>query len=223
MSGINFIGSYSGIDASVIDQLMKVERLPLKQFDMKKASITDELNAWKDINVRLDNLFEKTKTLQSSETFTSKISTSSNIDAVSISPSNNALEGVYKISVKQLATSANIIGGKLPSNALDEEGRFSNAGYFIIKNDDGMEHRIDITTDNTLQSLVDNINVGTNTAINASLIDGRLVLTDTKTGLRNIKLIGDGEGTLVNLGLDNVAREANEGKDSIFTINGVRK
>lgn len=221
MAGISFIGSYSGIDSSVIDKLMEVERLPLKQFDNKKASITEEQNAWKNINTSLNSLFEKINILKSFETFTSKTSTPSNGEAVTISPSNNALEGGYKISVKQLATSANIIGGKLPSNALDEEGRFMKAGYFIIKNDDGMEDRIDITSDDTLQSLVDNINAGTNTAINASLIDGRLILTDSKTGHRNIELIGDGEGSLVTLGLNSAVREVNEGKDSIFTINGV--
>jgi len=49
MAGINFIGSYSGIDQSIIDKLMEVERLPLNQFNTKKESITEKQNAWKDV------------------------------------------------------------------------------------------------------------------------------------------------------------------------------
>lgn len=236
MAGINFIGSYSGIDQSTIDQLMEVERLPLTQFNTKKTSITEQQNAWKDINTRLNNLFEKIKVLQSSDTFTSKTSTSTNQDLVSVSPSKDAVEGTYKINVEQLATSANIIGGRIPSSALDEDGRFKKDGHFTIKNHDGIAYQVEITTEDSLQSLVDKINAGTKnqidsdtkkpiegtgTGINASIIDGRLVLTDTKTGDRNIGLIDDGEGALVDLGLNSAVRQVNVGENSVFTINGV--
>lgn len=120
MSGINFIGSYSGIDSSVIDQLMEVERLPLNQYNSKKTSITEEQNAWKDINTRLNNLYEKIKSLQASETFTSKKATSTNEDMVSISPKDNAAAGTYRINVKQLATNSSIIGGKINFPTTDE-------------------------------------------------------------------------------------------------------
>ena len=236
MAGINFIGSYSGIDQSTIDQLMEVERLPLTQFNTKKTSITEQQNAWKDINTRLNNLFEKIKVLQSSDTFTSKTSTSTNQDLVSVSASKDAVEGTYKINVEQLATSTNIIGGRIPSSALDEDGRFKKDGHFTIKNHDGIAYQVEITTEDSLQSLVDKINAGTKnqidsdtkkpiegtgTGINASIIDGRLVLTDTKTGDRNIGLIGDGEGALVDLGLNSAVRQVNVGENSVFTINGV--
>ena len=48
VSSINFLGSYSGIDQSMIDQLMQIERLPLNQLNNKKTGITSEKNAWKD-------------------------------------------------------------------------------------------------------------------------------------------------------------------------------
>lgn len=221
MAGISFIGSYSGVDQSTIEKLMEVERLPLKQFNTKKANITEEQNVWKDINIRLNNLFEKTRIFQSTDTFTSKKSSSTNEDIVSISTSNNTAEGTYNINIKQLATNTNIIGGIIPSGTLDDDGKFIEDDYFIIKSHDGIEHRVEITTEDTLQSLADKINVGTGTGINASIIDERLVLTDTKTGDRIIQLIGDEYGILAKLGLNSDAREVNEGKNSIFTINGV--
>ena len=68
VSSINFLGSYSGIDQSMIDQLMQIERLPLNQLNNKKTDITSEKNAWKDVNTRL-NPFDRLKALQSPETF----------------------------------------------------------------------------------------------------------------------------------------------------------
>ena len=107
------MGSYSGIDRSVIDQLMEIERLPLRQYTTKKTSITQQQNAWKDINTRLNNLFDKLKTLQSESTFTSRKATSTNEDIVSISPSSKVAEGSYKIHIQQLASSTSIIGGRV--------------------------------------------------------------------------------------------------------------
>ena len=59
MAGINFIGSYSGIDRSMIDQLMEAEKMPLVQLSNKKTTITEKQNAWKDINTRLNSLLKK--------------------------------------------------------------------------------------------------------------------------------------------------------------------
>jgi len=64
MAGISFIGSYSGIDQATIDKLMEVEKLPLVQLSNKKTDITAKQNAWKDVNTRLNSLFEKLKALQ---------------------------------------------------------------------------------------------------------------------------------------------------------------
>lgn len=236
------MGSYSGIDRSVIDQLMEIERLPLRQYTTKKTSITQQQNAWKDINTRLNNLFDKLKTLQSESTFTSRKATSTNEDIVSISPSSKVAEGSYKIHIQQLASSTSIIGGrvKIPAGE-DGLGNSSSPlkirGNFAIVNEEGTRIDIDFGEEDSLQDIVDRINSMTSaytgldeegqeleregSGISASIIDGRLVLTDTKSGDRTIKLIGDGEGSLVNLGLNSAAREVIQGKEAIFTINNV--
>ena len=240
MSGINFIGSYSGIDKTSIDQLMEAERLPLKQFQIKKSSIAQKQNAWKDINTRLNNLFNKLKALQTKDTFTSKTATSTNEDIVAISPSKNAVEGSYKIQVKQLATNTTIIGRKIDNGIFNEDGKFTTAGLFVIKNQDGKEYEIEYTTDDDLKSLVDKINAKTKahldpnnneeidgSGISATIIDGRLVLTDIETGNRNIELSDSIEGTLDRLGLKNIEKDDDtesriiQGRKAIFTINNV--
>lgn len=234
MAGINFLGSYSGIDKSAVDQLMQVEKLPLVQLANKKTSITDKQNAWKDINTRLNSLFEKLKTLQINETFTAKTSKSSNEDMVTMSASKNAVEGTYRINVKQLATSTSYISKEIPLADGDITKVLGiDTGKFTITNADNVpvSRDIDVQPADSLKSIAQKINdaakdyknedgtVIKGTGINATIIDNRLVLTDSKTGTRSISING-GDETLTSLGL-NAGRTENMGTNSKFTINGV--
>lgn len=235
MAGINFMGSYSGIDSSAIDDLMKVERLPLKQYASQKTSLKERQDAWKDINTRLNSLFEKTKKLGSSDTFNSKTSTSTNEDYVTISPSKNSIVGKYNINVKQLATNTSIIGEKKIEGKITD--KLEKSGKFTIKNSDDNSPVVDISVgkDDSLKDIVDKINEKTNdksieykvgdktvkgTGISATIIDNRIVLTDENTGNRNITLENVDGNILGDLGLTSSTEDA-QGQNAIFTINGV--
>ncbi|MEW8973772.1 MAG: flagellar filament capping protein FliD [Tissierellaceae bacterium] len=227
MSDISFIGSYSGVDQAMIDKLMQAERKPLVQMSNKKTSLLEKQNAWKDINTRLDSLFEKIKVLQKPETFTSRKAKSTNEDIVTMSPSKDAANGTYKINIKQLATSTTIIGKKvLPEDkSISDDLGFN--GSFTIVNKDEVEANIEVKAEDSLKDIVDKINAKTKdwkdendetvkgTGISATIIDGRIVLTDEKTGARDIQLSGDIVG---DLGLD-TGKEI--GQKAEFTINGV--
>jgi flagellar hook-associated protein 2 len=238
MAGINFMGSYSGIDGSAIDDLMKAEKAPLVQYANKKTSLKETQDAWKDINTRLNSLFEKIKNLGSSDTFKSKVSTSTNEDIVSITPSKNSIVGKYNINVEQIATNTSIVGSE------QVKEKFVQDGSFTIKNKDenSKSVTIDIKEGETLKDVVNKINKTTKdksieykvgdkkvygTGISATIIDNRIILTDENTGNRSIKLenVTTGEGSfdsnvLGKLGLKS-SDDTNEGKDAIFTINGI--
>lgn len=248
MSGINFIGSYSGIDQTSIDKLMEAEKLPLVQLANKKTNLTAKQNAWKDINTRLNSLFDKLKVLQNNETFTAKASSSSNESMVTMTPSKNSVAGSYKVKVEQLATSTSIISGDIAlakdptTENVDINKALEISGKFTITNGDNVSREITIGENDSLKTIVENINKVTKditvdgvttkgTGVSATLIDGRLVLTDTKTGSRNITLsdydsnedgtydsISD-DGPLSKLGLASVSQ--NTGKNAKFNINGV--
>lgn len=248
MAGMSFIGSYSGIDQNTIDQLMQAERMPLKQLENKKFSITEKKDAWKDVNTRLNSLFEKMKALKTSSSFNTKNATSSDDKYVTMSAGNSAAEGKYNIKVKQLATNSNVIGRQILSpekidgkenakKSLDIEGDFK------IENAEGRVVEIKVEKTDSLQSIATKINESLTTAvgekgqdgyrspeksgIKASVVDNRLVFNDEKSGSRDIKLIGDGKGTLINLGL-NVSKTINEdgsgikpGQNAEFNLNGI--
>lgn len=232
MSDISFIGSYSGIDKAAIDKLMIAEKMPLVHMSNKKTNIVEKQNAWKDINTRLNSLFEKIKVLQNPDTFTAKKATSTNEDIVTMTASKNAAEGVYRVNVERLATNTTVIGGNIPEGSMID-GKLTQDGSFTIKNNDGVEVEIEVKEGDSLKDVADRINAVAKdykdengekiegTGITATIIDGRMVLNDGKSGARDITLEGDGQGTLVNLGLNDTAIDVKKGQNAKFTINGV--
>ena len=224
MSGMSFIGSYSGIDKATIDQLMEAERMPLKQLTNRKLDINEKKDAWKDINTRLNSLFEKMDALKKSSSFNTKLATSSDKTYVTMDAGNSAAEGKYDIEVKQLATNSNIVGSQVlapgeidgkenTKKVLDVEGKFR------IGNSDTKSVDIKVEKTDSLQSIADKINgamtetegvkgedgykAAEKIGITATVVDNRLVLKDEKTGERTIGLENlDTEGTLEALGLD---------------------
>jgi flagellar hook-associated protein 2 len=227
---INFMGTYSGIDQSTIDQLMQVERLPLNQLNNKKTSITAEKNAWKDVNTRLNSLFTRLKELQNIDIFTSRTATLSDKSVISATASKDAVVGTYQVKVEQLASNTRLTGDEI-ANVYDEKGAFAKldfTGSFTIKNSDYNSDEpsentfvtIEISPEDTLKTIVDKINdKSKDTGMSATIINSRLVLTDEKTGARDIILEDDGSGTLSNLGLS--GKSAELGKTALLSINGI--
>lgn len=230
MAGVNFLGSYSGIDQSTIDQMMAVEKRPLIQMSAKKTNIEEQKNAWNDIRTRLNSLFEKIKVLQSSDTYSAK--TVSKGEASSLTVSKNTNSGSYNINVKQLATKASTVGSVITAadgssdKALNLEGKFSVNG----------KAEIEVNTTDTIKTIADKINVGKKeSGVEATIIDNRLVLTNLETGntdieLKNIDADGneDINGTILKeIGLDINATDVSAkakviaGEDALFTVNGV--
>lgn len=238
MSGLSFIGSYSGIDQATIDKLMQVERQPLKLYNSRKTSITEQQNAWKDINTRLNSLFGKIEVLKSANTFMSMKATSTNEGSIGVSASDKAVAGKYMISVEQLATSTSIIGNEAKGPL--KEGSFTIGGTkedleraFKEEND-----ITEITGDNaakfeeyqkartitvaggaSLNDVAKEINAKSkDTGVSASVINGKMVLNNENTGDGEILLSDsvDKAGTLSGLGLKEITAS------NYQTIDGIK-
>lgn len=233
MSGMSILGSFSGIDQSMIDELMEAERAPLVQLNQKKENATRKQDAWKDVNTRLNSLYDKINALGKASTFQSKVASSTNDGVVSMSVGNSAPEGVYNIKVEQLATNSRVIGGgikDLPVNEdtdiIDMGQAWGKEGSFTIRNINGEEATIEVKEDHSLRDIVKNINealIGEDDdlGVKATIVDGRMVLTSEDTGEGNIQLYS-GEGNLLSeLGLSSSERENQSGQNAKFTINGI--
>ena len=231
MAGVNFLGSYSGVDKSTIDQLMSVEKRPLIQMAEKKTNYEAQKNAWNDVRTRLNSLFEKIKNLESSDTYSAK--TVSKGEGSSLTTSKNTSSGSYTIHVKQMASKTSMIGGvvAIPDGG-DASKELGFSGKFSINQNPETENDfIAVEATDTLKTIADKINlVKKEKGVEATIIDNRLVLTNKETGNTEISLNDIDGGNLVEkMGLK-VGTEENpvinsgksiQGKDALFTVNGV--
>lgn len=207
---INFIGSFSGIDNNTIEQLMSIEKRPLIQFSEQKISLESRKNAWNDVKTRLNSLMNKIRDLQKEELYTSKTATSGH--NARLEPSKNTEEGEYVIKVHQLASKASIIGGTI-SNAEESLG---NVGVMLLNESTSIE----VESTDSLYDVSKKINdTSKESSITSSVIDGRLVLTNQKTGKIDIS-VTDKEGAVASyLGL--IGGQRIEGKNALFSVNNV--
>lgn len=225
MTGINMMGAYSGIDMSVIDQLVSAEKAKGVKFTNQKSKIEQQQNAWKDVNSRLDSFYKKLEALSKTETFkTHKVSSNvENSMALSVTAGEKAAEGQYRVHVEQLAESSRLTGTELKIDSIYTElGLTGTLGVSVV---DGESVSVDIDVKDSLRSITDKINAKTgDTGIRASIVDNRLVLTNNNMGESTITAttdVQDVDGNQVNgLGLD--AAVLSDGKAAIFTVDGIK-
>lgn len=247
MSGINFLGSYSGIDGSQIDKLMEVEKLPLVQMSQQKVDIDTKKGAWKDINTRLKSLFDKLNDLKKPSLYSTKKADVTGDGFLTVKASNTAVEGQYRIKIDKLATNSKIQGDRIKSTD-NEEGylkatdKIGKSGIIHISNDDkeigedgeviDNKVSIEITEDDSLVSVAEKINsksvshrdendnLISGTGIKAVIIGDRLVLEDEKSGARDIKLSTDESSTILkDIGISQ--ENLKKGENAKLSVNGI--
>lgn len=239
MTSINLMGTYSGIDMSVIDQLVEAEKAKGVKFTNQKTKIETEKNAWKDINTRLDSLYKKLETLTKKETFETR-TVSSNIKESSflnVTAGENAAVGQYRVQVMHLAESTRLTGTSIAGmDSIYDDLGLSGEFSFQVTADDRVEidpetgleiipeFKIEINAEDSLKDITDKINSQTKeSGVRASIVDNRLVLTDTNMGKSTITTttsLTNEEGSQVDntLGLDSAT--LTEGRAAVFTIDG---
>lgn len=118
MAGISIPGvtdQYKTNDT--VEKLMKVERIPLTREQNQLETYKAEKDAWRDINTKLSNLRDKTKTLYSFENpFNNKLTTSSEEYAVTAEANRGAQIQSFKVDVLQPASADRFLSAELENN-----------------------------------------------------------------------------------------------------------
>lgn len=217
MAGINFIGSYSGMDQGVIDKLMAVEKRPLITFASKKSSLEAKQGAWKDVSTRLKNLLDKITSLSKTETLYSKTTASSDDTVVSGSGTRDAVSGQYEVIVSQLATQTKVTGTAMPEPDVDVALNLTGS---LTLGSGEKSAVISIEATQSLRTIVRNINLeSANSGVTATVVDGKMVFKSSSFGAQDITASGSDATINTALGLTNQAEVL--GKQSIFSVNGI--
>ncbi|MEK3994164.1 flagellar filament capping protein FliD [Psychrobacillus sp. FSL K6-2365] len=229
-------GIASGMDTeTLINDLMKAERIPLTKITQKKQTLQWQLDSYRAVNRKVEefskNIFNN---MILSTKFNAKITESSAPNDVTIKNKNSMSDFSGTIKIEQLAKNSTmqsdviaagagkpatttmadlgITGTSLKINAIDENG--------VMKDTD-----VTIASTDTIQSVMDKITKQTGVNAFYDAKSGQIALS-TKNGGAN----GDGSSEIVvtgdvaaDLGLaGKTVDAANKGQNAIYTVNGLR-
>jgi flagellar hook-associated protein 2 len=206
---LNIGGLASGLDTnSIIDQLMAVERQPRARLDQQASLITARQSALADFQSRLRAVEAAAKDLRSVTLWSQRQSVATS-DATRLSAAivagSGAGVGGYQVEVSQLA------------NAAQRTYAFrspSAAGTITI---DG--HDTAVAANASISDLVSAINSDARATVYAAATDsGTLVLSSRTTGDTGSGFIALSDSTGA---LTEDASKAKQGRDALFTVDGV--
>ncbi|MBD7937099.1 flagellar filament capping protein FliD [Cytobacillus sp. Sa5YUA1] len=108
MANFRIGGLASGLDTeSLINDLMRVQRVPIDKLSQKKQTLEWQRDSYRDINLKLASFRDMTLNMRLQSSFLSKVTTSSNSNKVTATADSTAGSGSYTLSaVSRLATSA---------------------------------------------------------------------------------------------------------------------
>ena len=216
MAGIQMSGLASGLDtASIIAQLMQVERIPRGRMERNQASVQQRQDHLREIQTKLKALKSAAADLQSGALWNpTKTATSDDATRVGtrILSSTSAALGTYDITVSQLAAK------ETEKWSITTQGNTTNLRIRADSTNTNYDYNIAAAA--TVDDIVNTINADPNAIVVASkdASDGKLVLTSKTSGSL-------GGFTVTNAPNDVlVSQDYNaNGADAIYTINGTAK
>ncbi|MCC7369088.1 MAG: flagellar filament capping protein FliD [Chloroflexi bacterium] len=176
-------GLASGLDtASIIEKLMQIESSSMTKVQGQQTAHTSKMSAIASIKDLITSLQGTARTLSDRSRMNAKMaSTDTASDSPTVltaSTSADAINGSFKVTVSQLATSTRIYSNAAMGNVIDHAATLANAGFRYSVNTgtfriNGQQITVDNTT--TLDSMITAIN-GSGAGVTASLVadaDGR--------------------------------------------------
>lgn len=202
------VGLISGIDtASLIDSLITLESQGKNRLVQRVGILQSQRTALLDINSRLLNLKNISRSFRLDSIFRSSSATSSNEDVLFASASSNAQPGTFNFLVKQLvASSQKITRGfatadstPLGLNTLSFEfgkGKIANdaelaalnggegvrRGKIVVTDRTGAQATIDLSATTTINEVIEKINNTAGVQVTASVEGDQFKITDVSGG-----------------------------------------
>jgi flagellar hook-associated protein 2 len=167
--GINLGGMGSGLPPNIVDQLMDVERIPLKTIQGHKAKEENRLKLVTELETKLNAITGSIGGLASTKGFTDMKLNSGDANVVqgTVDPAN-AQSGSWNIEVEDLAQKAAAITNGFPDKDKSQVG----VGYFRFSTQDGDKEIYINGSNNTLQGVANAIN-SSGQGVKASILNDR--------------------------------------------------
>ncbi|MCA2960452.1 MAG: flagellar filament capping protein FliD [Silvanigrellales bacterium] len=148
------INTGSGIDPGLVDKLIEMERLPIKQIEERKKKVSEDQKGYKDLTALVSSLGQSLNSLRNRTDFVKLKVESSHPDIVDGTVDNSALPGQYEVEVLHLARTHKSLAEAFP----DKDETPVGFGYMSIEVD-GKTFDVDIDPDkSTLAQVAATIN-----------------------------------------------------------------
>ncbi len=201
MATISFGGLGNGLDfGQVVDQLVKVARLPVDRLTEKKGTLSSKSTDYATLSTKLIALQGAADKLRLSTSFDRTTTSVSDTSAISAVGSSTATSGTYSVRITQLAQSHQITNTAAKTVASTTTDIVSGAsGTFTFRIGSGTDQTVTLSDTATLEDLRSAIN-DLGAGATASIINTgsdttpayRLVLSSTSTGASNgITIVAD--------------------------------
>ncbi|MEJ2590491.1 MAG: flagellar filament capping protein FliD [Candidatus Thiodiazotropha sp.] len=188
MATISAAGIGSGLDIeSIISSLMDVERIPLKNLQVKAGDLLTKVSAYGTLRSALATFQDSASKLASTDSFNFFKATSGDESAYTVTADNSAATGSYSISVDSLAAAHKLGSTTSIANSSTLVGNTGDQMTITIGTE---SFTVDIGA-HSLSSIQDLINEATdNVGVSAGIVQEsdssvHLVLTSDNTGLAN--------------------------------------
>lgn len=205
-------GLMSGMDTeSIISQLVEARKTKVTKAVKAQKSLKYKQDAWKDLNKKVVNLYNKSVTqLRFESSYVKKTTKVSNSSVVSVITGEGAMNSVQSLEVIDLAQSAYLTGGKVNGTGVTNDAKeitdktklselgFTESGSFLVNTNDGVTN-ITLDENSTIGNF---INALRKAGLNANFDQtyGRIHITSKSSGKDNdFSLIANDAGGLLAL------------------------
>ena len=221
MAGTTVSGIGSNIDTQkIVQSLVDAEKVP-KQTQINTASqkATTTLSSIGKIQAALDAFRGALDNMTASSSFTGLTGSSSDEKVATMTASNTASNGSFRLIVDQLAQASKLSTKNFPNGTSSVVNATDKPTTLTIKQS-GKGYDVNIPAGATLQQVRDSINTqfgtsGLSANIQTDSNGSRLILTSTTMGTgSDLTLSG-------NSGLDTGSTVVDEPKDALYSIDGV--
>lgn len=111
---------------NLVEQLMKVERVPLEREKTTLETYKNQQSAWRSVNQKMSSLRESVKNLYSFDNpFNNKLASTTDEDAVTVDAGREADYGDFKLDVLHPATADRYLSGNIDKNMDVPGGKYS--------------------------------------------------------------------------------------------------
>lgn len=227
-------GLMSGMDTeSIISQLVEARKTKVTKAVKAQKSLKFKQDAWKDLNKKIVNLYNKSLTqLRFEGSYVKKTTKVSNSSVVSVITGENAMNSVQSLEVLDLAQSAYLTGGKINGTGKTDDAKeitdktklsdlgFTGSGSFRVKTTEGVTN-ITLDENSTVGNFISTLRkAGLNANFDQTY--GRIHITSKSSGEDNdFSLIANdanGLRALQKLGLSYSNSAVKEHYESILGI-----